>query len=49
MKNSMILASSWFTSDPRRIRVALIGLAAIAAVLGLQETAFAGTATGEIH
>ena len=49
MKNSMILFSSWFTSDSRRIRVALIGLAGIAAALGLHETAFAGSATIGIH
>lgn len=49
MKNSMMLVSSWFASDSRRIRIALIGLAGIALVLGLQEPAFAGPATSGVH
>ena len=49
MKNSMVLATSWITSDPRRMRMAIIAFAGIAAVLGLHETAFAGSATGDIH
>jgi hypothetical protein len=49
MKNSMTLVSSWFVSDSRRIRVALIGLTGIAILLGLNETAFAGSATIGVH
>ena len=49
MKNSMVLFSSWFASDSRRIRVALVGLTGIAVALGLHETAFAGSATIGIH
>ena len=49
MKNSMTLVSSWFASDSRRIRVALIGLTGVAILLGLNETAFAGSATIGVH
>ena len=49
MKNSMTLVSSWFASDSRRIRVALVGLTGIAVLLGLHETAFAGAANIGVH
>ncbi len=52
MKSSMILASSWLTSDVRRTRAMVAGVAVILVLLGLgagYEDAFAGLATGGPH
>jgi len=50
MKSSMVLASSWLTSDPRRAKLVVAGVAVLMMLIGLGAgEAFAGPATGGVH
>lgn len=50
MSHKIVLFTTWFASNPRRVRVTLIGAALLAAV-GLSPAAavFAGQATGGVR
>jgi len=50
MSHNIVLFTTWFTSNPRRVRVALIGAALlVAAGLSPAAAVLAGQATGGVH
>jgi hypothetical protein len=50
MSHKIVLFTTWFASNPRRVRIAVIGTALLVAA-GLTPAAavFAGQATGGVH
>jgi hypothetical protein len=52
MSHKIVLFTTWFTSSPRRVRIALTGgAAALLVIAGLSPAAavLAGQATGGVH
>ena len=49
MSHKIVLFTTWFASNPRRVRIAIIGATLLAAGLTPAAAVFAGQATGGVH